>query len=454
MTIEAEPYWFSGNFCPLEEEVTAFDLPVTGSVPESLSGRVLRIGPNRLSTTDPTLHHWMMGEGMVHGVRLREGRAAWYRNRWVRSPHVARFEGEPVRPGPQIPLSVLPDGEAAPNTNIVSHAGRTLALLEGGLARPYELTYELETCGPTDLGGTLPEGYTAHPKRDPATGDLHGMSWNAFWGPKVQYTVIGSDGLVRHVADIPIGGPSVVHETSITEKYVLVYDLPMVIDLNELLVTGMPIKYTDDYTPRVGILPLYGTADDVRWFDVNPCAMYHALNAFDDGDQVVVDVCRHPGESPTPLGFGEGFATLDRWTFDLTSGKTLEERIDDRPQEFPRVDEREVGRRHTVGWTAALGPIGGFAPGGTLVKHNMAARTSEARDFGAGTAVSEPLFVPASADAAPGDGWVLDYVYDEARGATDLYILNAADFCGDPAAVVHLPVRVPHTFHGNWCPDE
>ena len=453
MSAVQEKYWFSDNFLPVTDEVTAFDLPVIGRIPEALEGRILRIGPNPVGSVDPTLHHWMMGAGMVHGVRLRGGKAVWYRNRWVRSPAVAKELGEPTRPGPGIPVPLLPGGEAAPNTNVLVHAGRTYALEEGGLCRPYELTYELETVGPCDLAGTLSAGYAAHPKRHPATGEMHAVLYNPIWGPKVEYSIWGLDGRIRHIVEIDIAGFSVVHETSITDNYVLIYDLPMIFSLDRIAETGLPIRYDPDYPARVGVLPADGDANDVTWFEIEPCAMYHALNAFEDGERIVVDVVRHPGQETTALGFGEGFATLDRWTFDRSTGKTTEERLDDRPREFPRLDDRRTGRPHRFGYFAALGGLGGFTPGSTLLKHDLVANRVEARDFGPGRAVSEPVFVATGPDAAEDDGWLFSFVYDAGRATTDLYILNGQDFTGDPVAVVQLPVRVPHSFHGNWCSD-
>lgn len=147
---------------------------VTGTLPETLSGRYLRNGPNPLVPPEPSKYHWFVGDGMVHGIRIRGGRAEWYRNRWVRSSEVAKALGEPVRPGP-----MHADMDFAPNTNVIEHAGRTFAIVAAG-PRPYEVTYELDTLGPSDFDGTLPGGYSAHPKRDPATGELHAICY--FWG--------------------------------------------------------------------------------------------------------------------------------------------------------------------------------------------------------------------------------------------------------------------------------
>ena len=197
---ETENPYLNGNFAPVREEITALDLDVTGAIPEYLDGRYLRIGPNPIGDPDPARYHWFLGSGMAHGLRLRDGKAHWYRNRWVRSADVARKLGETWRGGPA-------NGgfDFAANTNIIGQGGRTLAIVEAG-ARPYELTDELETVGPSDFCGTLFGGYTAHPKRDPVTGELHAVSYNPMRGNIVQYTVTGVDGKVRRTVDIRLQG--------------------------------------------------------------------------------------------------------------------------------------------------------------------------------------------------------------------------------------------------------
>ncbi len=150
----------------MTEELTAFDLPVTGRVPAELSGRYLRNGPNPLGLDDPN-YHWFLGPGMVHGVRLRDGRAEWYRNRWVRSRQLAESMGEKWPAGP-----VHEGMDFAANTHIIRHAGRTLATVEAG-PLPYELSAELDTLGPCDFGGALP---AASPHtRNPTTGPVSCM---------------------------------------------------------------------------------------------------------------------------------------------------------------------------------------------------------------------------------------------------------------------------------------
>ncbi len=191
-TAEAQPQntYGEGNFAPVSEEVTAFDLDVIGEIPASLEGRYLRNGPNPIAPTDPATSHWFVGTGMVHGVRLRGGRAEWYRNRWVRGQDVVEALGEPAVPGPVGTL------DFSANTSVWGFAGTTWALVEAGVV-PVEIGYELETVCRNDFSGTLKTGFTAHPKLDPSSGELHAVcyAWQDLFD-HVEYVVVGADGRV------------------------------------------------------------------------------------------------------------------------------------------------------------------------------------------------------------------------------------------------------------------
>ena len=439
--------YLEGNYAPVREEVTVTDLKVTGSIPAGLDGRYLRNGPNPIEDADPATYHWFTGDGMVHGVRLRDGKAEWYRNRYVRSAAVAAELGEPVRPGP-----VHAEMDFASNTNVIGHAGRTFAIVEAG-ARPYELTDELDTIGPCDLEGTLPGGYTAPPKRDPLTGELHAISYFWGWGNKVQYTVIGTDGRVRRVVDVETTGSPMVHDCSLTESSVIIYDMPVVFDLEMAMSgKGLPYRWDEEYPARLGVLPREGAAEDVRWYDIEPCYVFHPLNAYDDGERIVLDVVRHPKMfARNMLGPNEGKPTLDRWTIDTNAGKVLEERLDDRGQEFPRVDERVVGRRHRIGYSVgatedSAGDVD--LTDNTVFKHDLVKGTTEVATFGTGASAGEFVFVPRDHDAGEDDGVLMGFVHRAATDTSDLVLLDAGTL--EPVAEVHLPVRVPHGFHGNW----
>ncbi|HEY2814466.1 MAG TPA: carotenoid oxygenase family protein [Acidimicrobiales bacterium] len=439
--------YLEGNYAPVTQEVTATDLPVTGNLPDWLEGRYLRNGPNPMAA-DPATYHWFTGDGMVHGIRLRGGRADWYRNRWVRNETVANALGEEWKGGP-----VFGGFDFAANTNVIGHAGRTFAIVEAG-SRPYELTDDLDTIGVCDFDGTLPGGYTAHPKRDPETGELHAVSYYFGWGNKVQYSVIAPDGRVRRTVDIEVGASPMLHDMSLTERFAVIYDLPVVFQMDAAMEGNtFPYAWDPDYQARIGLLPREGDADDVRWFEVEPCYVFHPLNAYDDGDRVVLDVVRHPRMfDKNRLGPDEGKPTLDRWTVDLTAGKVLEERLDDRGQEFPRVDERLVGRRHRYGY--ASGVVEGEDKhldfgSNALLKHDLVAGSTAVREFRSG-AGGEFVMAPSAPDAGEDEGVLVGLVYDRERDASDLVVLDAATL--DDVATVHLPARVPYGFHGNWVP--
>ena len=447
--------YLQGNFGPVEAELTATELPVTGTIPEHLDGRYLRNGPNPLPDPppDPANYHWFLGAGMVHGVRLRDGRAEWYRNRWVRNAEVARALGEEPRPGP-----IHSEMDFAANTNVIGQAGRTFAIVEAG-SRPYELTDELDTVGPCDFDGTLPGGYTPHPHRDPATGELHAVSYWWGWENRVQYSVIGTDARVRRTVEVEVTGPTMMHDFSLTERHVVLYDLPVTFDIDKAGQGTMPYTWNPDYPARVGVLPRDSVdGADAQWFDVEPCFVYHPLNAYDDGagdGSIVLDVVRHPATFRSDHnGPWEGPPQLHRWTVDLAKGKVVEELLDDHGQEFPRIDERRTGRPHRYGYTVGLPreadrPYAdiGMTPT-SLLRHDLVTGTRQPRDFGPGSEVGEFVFVPAGPDAAEDDGVLMGYVYDRSRDRSDLVLVDAATL--EDVARVHLPARVPHGFHGNW----
>ncbi len=446
MTVVTSRY-LSANYAPVTEELTALDLPVTGTIPDGLDGRYLRNGPNPITARDAATYHWFTGDAMVHGIRLRDGRAEWYRNRWVRSDTVVAALGEPPVAGE------AHGGMDTANTNVIGHAGRTFALVEAG-ARPVELNDELETVARSDFGGTLPNGFTAHPKRDPETGELFAVAYH--WAlPHLQYIVVGADGRVRKVEPISVPGAPMVHDMSITERHAVVYDLPVTFDLDLAMAGGsFPYRWDADYGARLGVLPREGTDADVAWFEVEPCYVYHPLNAHDDGDRVVLDVIRYDRMFDRDrLGPNDGAPALWRWTLDLGSGAVKEEQLDDRAVEFPRVDERVVGRRHRFGWATSLsvGEDLGF-DGSSVVRYDLVTGATEVHDFGPARSTGEAVFVPAGPGAAEDDGWVISLVHDADIDRTDLVILAAGDVTGDPVATVHLPARVPYGFHGNWVP--
>jgi carotenoid cleavage dioxygenase len=486
-----------GQFRPVREEVTVVDLTVSGELPAHLDGRYVRIGPNPLVEPDPATYHWFAGDGMAHGIRIRDGRAEWYRNRWIRTTAISRALAERPRPG-----RVHAGMDYAVNTNVVAQAGRTFAIVEGGV-RGYELTAELETVGVCDFDGTLSGGYAAHPHRDPRTGELHAVSYFWGWGNRVRYSVLTRDARIRRTVDIEVTGSPMMHDFSLTENHVILYDLPVTFDaalvtrdmpawigrptrsvlsrvvgrmpipervvaaatrLGSRLSTsglGIPYSWNPGYPARIGVLPRTAGSDAIRWYDIEPCFVFHPLNAYEqqtgDGTSIVLDVVRHPRMFATSSVPGEGTSTLDRWTIDLSSGKVAQDRLDDHHQEFPRHDERVEGLPHRYGYAIGLSTAGGTddpterGPNfDTLLKHDLHAGRTTTRIFDPATTLGEFTFVPHATDSAEDDGVLMGYVHDARTDRSDLLLLDAKTL--DTVAAIHLPVRVPGGFHGNWLP--
>ncbi|HZE37992.1 MAG TPA: carotenoid oxygenase family protein [Stackebrandtia sp.] len=414
-------FYMEGNYAPVHSEVTEFDLKITGQVPPELNGTYLRNGPNPRQESA----HWFTGEGMIHGVRLEGSRARWYRNRWVRTHSTKVYAPDGSRD--------LTAGTA--NTHVVHHAGRTFALVESSL--PVEITTELDTIGPYDFGGRLTDSMTAHPKICPETGELHFFSYGSVRPPYVTYHRADAEGNLLLSQPIDVGGHTMMHDFQLTAKHIVFMDLPVVFDHDR---PGMPYRWSDTYPARLGVLRRDDPHGTVQWFSINPCYVFHGLNAHDTDGGIVIEVVRYPhlwrdGDTqPFPD------STLWRWSLDLAGGTVKEEQLDDRVCEFPRVDDAHAGQNVQFGHVVT---------DHELVRYDLWHNATTVHDFGAARR-------PAEASLVPGrdTDWLLTYVYDAATDGSTLEILDAGDLNAAPHATIQLPQRVPYGFHGNWIPAE
>lgn len=426
----------------MHDELTIEHLEVTGSIPAALDGRYLRMGPNPMAAEKPAKHHWFAGDGMIHGLRIENGKALWYRNRWIRSDAVTKALGEPRTPGPRALFDTV-------NTNVMGFAGRALGLIEAG-GTPVEIGETLETLRYTDFDGGLHGGLAAHPHVDPVTGEMLSICYDANkWGA-LRYVVVTPNGEVRREVKIPVKHGPMIHDFAFTQSYAIVLDLPVTFSLTAA-VTGyrFPYRWNGSHKARVGLLPREGEAKDIVWVPVDPCFVFHTVNAFDRADgAVVLDVVVHDRMFwQSKVGPDSQHCALERWIVDPVVGKVERIVLDPTPQEFPRPDERRLGQPYRYAYTMKLtGPFMGAG----LFKHDLKAGTRQFRDFGPDRHPGEFVFVPAHANAAEDEGWLIGLVVDAAARTTDLVILDARDFEGEPQASIRLPHVVPSGFHGNW----
>ena len=188
----------------------------------------------------------------------------------------------------------------------------------------------------------------------------------------------------------------------------------------------------------------------IRWFDVDPCFVFHTANAFETADgTVVLDCVVHDTMfDDSPHGPDSKKVTFERWTLDPRTSHVRRDVRDDSKQEFPRYDERRSTKPYRYAY--AVGADFAGTHGEPLLRHDLERGTVVAHDYGAGRITDEVVFVPRSAEGAEDDGWLVSFVYDLREGRSDFVIVNAADVSGEPQAIVHLPVAVPRGFHGNW----
>ncbi|HEX3548854.1 MAG TPA: carotenoid oxygenase family protein, partial [Candidatus Elarobacter sp.] len=292
--------------------------------------------------------------------------------------------------------------------------------------------------------GRLRTPFTAHPKRCPRTGELHAIGMHYTEG--LTYHRVDANGELTVSRHIEVPRVTMMHDFALTRDHVLFLDLPVVFNVMRALRRDMPFAWSDRYGARIGVLRRDDPHGDVRWYDIAPCYVFHVLNAYERGEEIVLDAVRYEDMWREGTGMFPR-ASLHRWTIDTAAGAVRESRLDDRAIEFPRHDQRLLGEPYRYGYT--VDSAGDERSG--LRKYDLAAGTSVVRDFGAGTFAAEAVFVPREGSHGEDDGWLMAFVYDAGRDASDFVVLDAATL--ETTATVALPQRVPFGFHGNWISD-
>ncbi|QLE58166.1 carotenoid oxygenase family protein [Nostoc sp. TCL26-01] len=467
ITTAISPY-LQENFAPVKAEITVNNLPVIGELPPNLCGIFVRNGPN---PQFPPLnrYNWIDGDGMLHGIQIRNGKAA-YRDRFVqtRGFKMEQKTGRAIWTGltelPQLnnPANNLfsPFKNTA-NTALVWHAGRLLALWEGG--EPYEINLpDLDTIGPYNYQGQLSSAFTAHPKVDPVTGEMMFFGYSLLQRPYLKYSVVSAQGkIVKTVPiDLPVG--VMIHDFAITENYTIFLDLPLTFRVERLQKREPGYMFEPDSPSRLGIIPRHGDSHSIRWFEIPTCYVVHTLNAYEMGEEVILIGCRADDAKALNIPnktklyhTQEDRPILYQWRLNLRTGLVEEEIIDDLPSEFPSLNQQWLGKQNRYGYTARMMP--GATPDFTfdgLLKYDFMRNYSQSHDFGRGRYGGEAVFVPRPDGVEEDDGWLLTFVYDKAKNTSELLVVDAQYFTDEPVARILLPQRVPYGFHGIWIPQE
>ena len=439
---DAENPFLCGNYQPVTSELTQFDLHAQGQIPLALSGTYLRTGPNPQRDFAPPNHHWFNGQGMLHGVALRGGRAEWYKARWV---GMADVESQLTS------TSAISIAQGSGNNSVFVHGGRTYAISDQ--SQPIEISPSLTTVARQDFGGHLLVGMNSHPKVDPTDGSLHTLGYDVEHA-ELRYLGVDRNGKTTSCATIPVQRPIMVHEFLITKRHLIFFDLPVVLDM-EVAFSGDPVPYrwSSKHDARIGVAPRSSPAS-VEWFSIDPCFVLHGFNAYDDGADIVLDVvCHDRMFHKCHFGPGESAPRVVRWRVMRRAGRVVADTFDAAPQEFPTINPRFIGQAHrfgySVGCSRQAGSINHFSSN-VLIKHDFVRASQEYVQLGSTVQASEFVFVPRPKGRSEDDGWLLGYAYDNETQTSELLIFAADQPSVGPLARVELPRRVPFGFHGAW----
>jgi carotenoid cleavage dioxygenase-like enzyme len=455
MTATLNPY-LADNFAPVQTELTVDELTVLGELPPELNGMFVRNGPN---PQFPPLgrYHWFDGDGMLHGVHIQDGKAS-YCNRYIRTQG---FKQEQQAGKALFGGLLEPSQEGfknVANTALIWHRDRLLALWEGGEPHAVEVP-SLDTIGTYSFDSKLASPVTAHPKVDPLTGEMMFFGYSLAQPPYVKYSVVSAEGeLLRTVPiDLPVG--VMMHDFAITEHYTIFMDLPLTFRLERLQRGEPAFAFERDRPSRFGILPRHGNHHTIRWFEAPSCYVFHTLNAYESEDEIVLIACRTSstsvlGASPSShegdnRQAGNDVPLLYRWRFNLNTGTVQEQTLDDRPCEFPRINEQYLGRQTRYGYAGKIAPTE-LPKFEGILKFDLDQQSVAVHSFGPGRYGGEGVFVPRPSSTVEDDGWLMTFVYDEAQDTSELVIISTQAISDDAIARIQIPQRVPYGFHGTW----
>ncbi|WP_174764087.1 MULTISPECIES: carotenoid oxygenase family protein [unclassified Anabaena] len=448
------PY-LEGNFAPINTEITTDTLEVIGELPPKLSGMFIRNGPN--PQWQPIgQYHWFDGDGMLHGVEIKNGKAT-YCNRYIRTKgwNIEHEVGKAVWSGllepPQID-NPHGSGKNTANTALAWHNQQLLALWEGGA--PHQISVpDLATIGEHTYNNKLVSAFTAHPKVDPVTGEMMFFGYG-FEPPYLQYGIVSAQGELLRTVPIDIPMAVMMHDFAITENYTIFMDLPLTFSV-ERMQRGEPMMmFESDRPSRFGIMPRHGDNSNIRWFESPSCYVFHTLNAYEAGDEVVLIACRMNSSNvlvseDTYRDEKGDIPLLHRWHFNLSTGAVTEEKLDDIPGEFPRINENLLGRKTQFGYVGKMAHSQNPLFDG-VIKYDFENGKSHIHEFGKNRYGGEAVFAPCPNSTVEDEGWLVTFVHDENSQTSELVVINAQDMTNEPIARVIIPQRIPYGFHGIW----
>ncbi|OEY66127.1 carotenoid oxygenase family protein [Marinobacter sp. X15-166B] len=461
------------HFTSVGKEYTATtdSLKVIGEIPKDLHGIYVRNGHNQVH--EPLgVYHSFDGDGMLHAVHFENGKAE-YRNRFVRTTGFLAEQGagKSLWPGMLEPhlgsrrgwgsIGAMKDNAG---TDVICHAGKLIATMSQ--------CSELNQLDPRTLDPAEPDhwnlkiaqdgGICSHYKVDNDTGELMFFNFSER-PPYMHYGVLDSNSNLKHYVPIELPGIRWPHDLGVTKNYSILHDLPFIFD-PELLAKGeRKVTFFDDMPARFGIIPRHGTNEDVKWFEATPCFILHLSNCYEKGDEVIMEGCITTNPRKPAVGKQDHDAIqkmvnqfdksatryrMHRWAFNMKTGKTREEYLDDEVTEFPTVNNEYVGKPYRYSYNALFGDKPWWLKG--LKKFDLLSNTTQRYEFGEGRCGSEAHVALREGAVDEDDGYVITLVTDMIEDQSECVILDAKDISRGPIARIILPHRIPIGAHACW----
>ncbi|ONK59741.1 uncharacterized protein A4U43_C08F10000 [Asparagus officinalis] len=487
-------HWLSGNFAPVKDETPpCTDLEVRGSLPECLNGEFVRVGPNP-KFVPVAGYHWFDGDGMIHGMRIKNGKAT-YVSRYVKTSRLKQEEyfggAKFMKIGDlkglfglfmvqmqllraKLKILDVSYGTGTGNTAMIYHHGKLLALSEAD--KPYVVKVledgDLQTLGMLDYDKRLQHSFTAHPKVDPFTDEMFTFGY-AHTPPYCTYRVISKDGEMHDPVPITIPEAVMMHDFAITENYAIFMDLPLCFRPKEMVKGQLIFTFDSTKKARFGILPRYAKSDTlIRWFELPNCFIFHNANAWEEGDEVVLITCRLQNPDLDMVN-GAVKEKLENFTnelyemrFNMKSGAASQKQLSVSAVDFPRINESYTSRKQQYVYGTILDSIAKVKgiikfdlhaePEGGKKELEVGGNVQGIFDLGPGRYGSEAIFVPRKPGitSEEDDGYLIFFVHDENTGKSEVNVIDAKTMSAEPVAVVELPARVPYGFHAFFVNEE
>jgi carotenoid cleavage dioxygenase len=452
--------FLEANYAPVHDELFVENLSIQGEMPKDLNGIYMRNGPNPQFT--PISYTYPFdGDGMIHAVYISEGKAS-YRNRFIETRELLkeRRAGKALYGGVLNPIALEPkwqdpeDGPVAFKNgafiHVIQHGERYLAMSESVPA--YEITSQLKT-----LGHWKPQGVSnnfdicAHMRLDPKTGELWLINYDLVTQPYLTIYQLAANGVLLKKFGIDKLHPTVIHDFVLTQNYVIIFDCPLIFDMNKITQGGAALCWQPELGVRIGIMPRSG--GEMHWITTEPFFNFHFANAFEHDDKIIVDYVRR--EEFKLLLNNENnpskFPMLFRTSIHLPTGTVQHTQLDDRCVEFPRIREDYITQQQQYIYLPTKSEsANNSSVWNKLIKYDVKNNTSIIHDFGQQAGIDEAVFVPAKNSKSEDDGYVLLFVYNNETSQSEFCILDANNFTAEPLARIKMPRRVPHGLHGSW----